>query len=338
MAKYVKTEEGYKSLDELSSLNDAMIAANEALDLIGGTSVSSQIESANALKMDKNNPTGTGSLSLNRKAGTTVGSMSVADGSNTSATAKCAQSHGIGTVANFANRTATGSYNTYNTYEASSNRSVVYKVASSSAQAATGTTYSHPDALRFQLDGTVNNFVNIRDLKVGQYFMTQWANSTSSGSVKIGTSVYRVVSNEEYDSTQRRIGYYIYTMQSSDSTNVGKYVHVVGNGTSDTVRSNAHTLDWEGNAWFAGDVKVGGAGQDDAEAKVLATQEYVDESITTLIGDTSVSDQITTAINSITPESLGFYVQSTEPANAAIGAIWVDTSVTSVSSAEGVEF
>lgn len=32
------------------------------------------------------------------------------------------------------------------------------------------------------------------------------------------------------------------------------YAHIVGNGESDYARSNAHTLDWDGNAWFAGDV------------------------------------------------------------------------------------
>ena len=34
-----------------------------------------------------------------------------------------------------------------------------------------------------------------------------------------------------------------------------KYAHIVGNGTSDSDRSNAHTLDWEGNAWYAGSVE-----------------------------------------------------------------------------------
>lgn len=38
-----------------------------------------------------------------------------------------------------------------------------------------------------------------------------------------------------------------------------KYAHIVGNGyvttSKETVRSNAHTLDWEGNAWFAGSVE-----------------------------------------------------------------------------------
>lgn len=42
-----------------------------------------------------------------------------------------------------------------------------------------------------------------------------------------------------------------YNIDDSD----GKYASIVGNGTSDTARSNAHTLDWEGNAWFAGTVE-----------------------------------------------------------------------------------
>ena len=58
-----------------------------------------------------------------------------------------------------------------------------------------------------------------------------------------------------------------------------KYAHIVGNGNSGNTRSNAHTLDWQGNAWFAGKVKVGGTGQDDPKAKELATTEYVDAKV-----------------------------------------------------------
>ena len=38
----------------------------------------------------------------------------------------------------------------------------------------------------------------------------------------------------------------------------GTYAHILGNGTSDSNRKNAHTIDWNGNAWFAGDIKIGG--------------------------------------------------------------------------------
>ena len=35
----------------------------------------------------------------------------------------------------------------------------------------------------------------------------------------------------------------------------GVYAHIVGNGTGKNNRHNAHTLDWQGNAWFAGEVQ-----------------------------------------------------------------------------------
>lgn len=50
------------------------------------------------------------------------------------------------------------------------------------------------------------------------------------------------------------------------------YSTIVGNGTSDDDRSNAYTLDWDGNAWFAGDVYVGGTSQSDAN-KLTPTKE-----------------------------------------------------------------
>lgn len=61
-----------------------------------------------------------------------------------------------------------------------------------------------------------------------------------------------------------------------DTSPGNHYLHIVGNGTDDTNRSNAHTIDQQGNGWFAGNIKVGGTGQDDTNAKQLATQEYVD--------------------------------------------------------------
>ena len=42
-----------------------------------------------------------------------------------------------------------------------------------------------------------------------------------------------------------------YNLLDEDS----KYLHIVGNGESDSSRSNAHTVDKEGNGWFAGTVE-----------------------------------------------------------------------------------
>ncbi len=55
-------------------------------------------------------------------------------------------------------------------------------------------------------------------------------------------------------------------------------LHIAGNGTSENNRSNAHTLDLDGTAWFAGNVYVGstsGKNRDEGSKK-LATEEYVD--------------------------------------------------------------
>ena len=60
--------------------------------------------------------------------------------------------------------------------------------------------------------------------------------------------------------------------------NENKYIHIAGNGSwengqANPVRSNAHTLDWDGNAWFAGNVAIG------EDNKQLATEEFVVDSI-----------------------------------------------------------
>ena len=43
-----------------------------------------------------------------------------------------------------------------------------------------------------------------------------------------------------------------YNIKDTSST----YAHIVGNGISDTARSNAYTLDWNGNAWYAGNLTI----------------------------------------------------------------------------------
>lgn len=67
------------------------------------------------------------------------------------------------------------------------------------------------------------------------------------------------------------------------------YAHIVGNGDSDSSRSNAHTIDWDGNANFAGDVYVGNANENKA-GKKLATEEYVDNAVSNINVETSIPD------------------------------------------------
>lgn len=52
-----------------------------------------------------------------------------------------------------------------------------------------------------------------------------------------------------------------------------KYIAIAGNGTDDEHRSNAYMLDYDGNGYFAGNVKISGTPTDDNDA---ATKAYVD--------------------------------------------------------------
>lgn len=83
----------------------------------------------------------------------------------------------------------------------------------------------------------------------------------------------------------------------------GTYAHIVGNGTgaSSSSRSNAHTLDWNGNAWYAGDIYVGGKSQNDTAASRVTTEADHEWN---LIHD---SGAITSRVNSISNINVSGY-------------------------------
>ena len=64
--------------------------------------------------------------------------------------------------------------------------------------------------------------------------------------------------------------------------------HVVGNGVDDEHRSNAHTLDWDGNAWFAGKVSMGDV--DITDDNDLTPKRYVDDLLSKAGGGGSSGD------------------------------------------------
>lgn len=64
--------------------------------------------------------------------------------------------------------------------------------------------------------------------------------------------------------------------ESGDTGSKGIYVEIVGNGSSDSNRSNARTLDWNGNEVLAGKLTVGTAPTNDMD---VATKTYVDTAL-----------------------------------------------------------
>ena len=119
------------------------------------------------------------------------------------------------------------------------------------------------------------------------------ASNYYSHSEGCGTTASGIISHAEGFGTKATGGYShvegSYTTASSSNQHVqgkyniedteNKYAHIVGNGTDDKARSNAHTLDWNGNAWYQGKLSQDGTPSED---KDLATKKYVDSQISTV--------------------------------------------------------
>ena len=222
---------------------------------------------------------------------------------------------------------------------------------------------------------------------------------------------YKTIASGDYSHAEGK-----YNIEDTEN----KYAHIVGNGTSDTDRGNAHTLDWDGNAWYGGDVKATGKVYcNDGKDVLLASSDLRVYSVSAkgkFGGEYTATDFVKSAENyrfkckfylyenaddltingteipfyidryielttfepcgvwtsvdgsdykftgwydnnkyevlftnkgdhtyafggvTISNESKGVYVQDTEPADAPVGSLWVDTSVDQVQNAEGVEF
>ena len=104
---------------------------------------------------------------------------------------------------------------------------------------ATGT-YSHAEGFLTQATGAYSHAEGANTIASGKF-------SHAEGNVTEASSDYQHVEGK-------------FNLRDKS----GKYVHIVGNGTTVSSRSNCHTLDWDGNAWFKGKVYVGGTSMSDA--------------------------------------------------------------------------
>lgn len=75
--------------------------------------------------------------------------------------------------------------------------------------------------------------------------------------------------NGEYQHTQGK-----YNIEDKEN----KFAHIVGNGTN-TKKSNAHTVDWKGNGWFAGKLSQEGVPEEEGD---LVTLGYFNAAIAEL--------------------------------------------------------
>ena len=222
MAKYVKTEEGYKlktgegTAGKEYIINDAAVIAGEGAEIFN----------------DYTDNIATGYYSHAEGIRTTAsGDQSHAEGYGTEASGTSSHAEGWDTTASGRHSHAEGAYTT-----------------------ASGR-YSHAEGSNTTASEESSHAEGFYTTASASYSHAEGNNTTALGLNSHVQGRFNVV----------------------DTNNT--YVHIVGNGESDVARSNAHTLDWDGNAWFAGEVYIGGTAQ--SEGKQLVTKEYVDE----MLGD-----------------------------------------------------
>ena len=84
-----------------------------------------------------------------------------------------------------------------------------------------------------------------------------------------GTNAWGTASHAEGRGTMASGAYQHVQGRYNIEDQANQYAHIVGNGATSDKRANAHTLDWSGNAWFAGNIKIGGTSYSDSNAKTL---------------------------------------------------------------------
>lgn len=93
----------------------------------------------------------------------------------------------------------------------------------------------------------------------GNYSHAEGGDTTASGSYSHAEG-YNTTAQRAY---QHVFGKYnIVDTEGADGTKEGEYIEIVGNGAwysdDDIIRSNARTLDWDGNEWLAGGLTTNG--------------------------------------------------------------------------------
>ena len=119
-----------------------------------------------------------------------------------------------------------------------------YSHAEGSNNTASGE-YSHAGGYMTNASGTSSHTEGQYTTASGTCSHAECKNTTASGTCSHAEG-WDTIASGEYSHVQGRANV-------EDVNN--KYAHIVGNGASSVQRSNAHTLDWSGNAWYAGTVE-----------------------------------------------------------------------------------
>ena len=218
---------------------------------------------------------------------TASGAQSHAEGTNTTASSQNAHAEGYSTTASGSYSHAEGYYTTASGNQSHAEGSSTTasgdfahtegggtEASGDCAHAEGGGTKAigastHAEGLYTRASGSCSHAEGYYTTASGESSHAEGGNTEASGIFAHAEGLYTVANHE----SQHVFGEYnIADPSSATASSRGNYVEIVGNGNSST-RSNARTLDWNGNEVLSGKLTVGTAPTNNMD---VATKLYVD--------------------------------------------------------------
>ena len=247
----------YSDLTNKPKINNVELSGNKSLSDLGITNLNNVLD-GNAIGSAR-------TIGAKDSEGQSLGEYAWAEGQGTIASGKGSHAEGINTTASDGCSHAEGD---------STKASGYGSHAEGGNQTKASGLYSHAEGQGSEATGS-NSHAEGSSTKATQSNAHAEGNYTTASGVNSHAEGYGTKASGDNQHVQGKYNI-------SDTTSA----HIVGNGAFQK-NSNAHTLDWQGNAWFAGDVYTGSTSgtNKDGGSKKLATEEYVNN----LVGSTDVS-------------------------------------------------
>lgn len=237
------------------------------------------VSSGSDIFVQKTGDTMTGALTTteltvgSRASGSTVGTNSTASGYDNTASGNYSFAEGAYSTAS----------ESYSHAEGNSTLSSGYASHAEGGYTEATLDQSHAEGFHSAASGPVSHAEGNYTTASGAYSHaegnTSIASSANSHAEGYGTTASGANSHAEGSGTIAAGGAQHAGGSYNVADNNNTYIEIIGNGTANNARSNARTLDWSGNATYAGKVTAGAAPTNNMD---LTTKQYVDNIATTI--------------------------------------------------------
>lgn len=236
---------------DVGALSDAVVVPSKTSDLTNDSGFITNSSLSDYMQK------GVDYVTAGRKPGTTLGDYSTAEGRDTTASGESSHAEGDGTyaygMASHAEGVGSRAYG-------SGHAEGTYTTAGDNSHAEGSATVAYSSS-HSEGGGTTAR---------GEFSHAEGHNTTASGDTSHAEGNGTTANHK----AQHVFGEYNAVDTNTSSARLrGDYVEIVGNGTEDNARSNARTLDWDGNETLAGKLTVGVGPTNNMD---VTTKQYVD--------------------------------------------------------------